>query len=138
MPRLLVSRFVAHVALTLAVTLVAVPALRVLCFDSCAPSVASAAVEVAPTPECHEAQDTPHSSHESDSVPGPEDCRHGGDSSARELRAQVKSTAGDGPRVAVTQHITEAQLLVGTLVAPRDTPKSTAQVLGLFLTPLRI
>ena len=126
MPRARVGEILPHLVLTL--VLVAVPALRVLCYDSCVSSAGPAKVEVASSPACHESGDGRHPFDESDPVPGSDDCSHGGDSSADK----------DGRRVAVIQQSTSAHLPVRPLRVLRGTPGSTAQVLRLLLTPLRI
>lgn len=139
--RTLVGRFLIHLVLTGA--LVLAPTLRVLCYRACV-TEASPMVEKMPAsdaPEFHGRHDSHHSSSpESDSAPLEDDCTHGGESSSSSLSASLKSFGGDGIRVLVTSPVAAAHLLIVSSNIHRDIPSipRTGQLLGLFLTPLRI
>ena len=135
------GRFLTH--LVLAAVLLVVPALRVLCISSCvsaAGSMAEDTVASDATPACHEPSDNHHPQHESDSAPSPDDCTHGGDASASSLSASVKSVGGDGSTAPAIVKVAAAQPSVVSSATHRDTSSipSTGQLLGRFLTPLRI
>lgn len=139
--RTFVGRFLTH--LVLAAALAVVPALRVLCYGSCVSEAGSMAENMMvphATPACHEPSDNHLPRHESDSAPPPDDCTHGGVSSPSGLSTSVKSVGGDGPRVPVVLTFALAHLSIISSDIGRDAPprRSTGQLLGLFLTPLRI
>ncbi len=139
--RTFVGRFLIH--LVLAAALAVVPALRVLCYGSCvseAGSMAENMVASDATPACHEPSDNHHPQHESDSAPPPDDCTHGGVSSPSGLSTSVKSVGGDGLGVPAVSTFALALLSLISTDIRRDAParRNTGQLLGLFLTPLRI
>ena len=92
------------------------------------------------TPACHEPSDNHHPQHESDSAPPPDDCTHGGVSSPSGLSTSVKSVGGDGLGVPAVSTFALALLSLISSDIRRDAPtrRNTGQLLGLFLTPLRI
>jgi hypothetical protein len=134
----------------LATGLAITPALRAVCYDSCAVAAGQVSHQVGQigqmvtshdTPDCHE--------HEGDgpqSAPLGDDCGHPGESFRSGLSVSVKSVGSDGAKLAqtatasvsspvdVSHGDTELALL------QRQTPagSSHGQSLGLFLTPLRI
>ncbi len=135
------GRFLTH--LVLAAVLLVVPALRVLCISSCVSEAGSTAQNMVAsdaTPACHEPSDPHRAPHESDSAPSSDDCTHGGNASASRLSAAVKSVGGDGSTAPAIVKVAAAQLSVVSSVTHRDTSSipSTGQLLGRFLTPLRI
>ena len=139
--RTFVGRFLTH--LVLAAALAVVPALRVLCYGSCvsaAGSMTENMVASDATPACHEPSDNHHPQHESDSAPPPDDCTHGGVSSPSGLSTSVKSVGGDGLGVPAVSTFALALLSLISSDIRRDAPtrRNTGQLLGLFLTPLRI
>jgi hypothetical protein len=139
--RTVVGRFLTH--LVLAAALAVVPALRVLCYGSCVSEAGSMAENMVsdPAPACHEPSDNHHlPQHESDSAPQPDDCTHGGVSSPSGLSGSVKSVGDDGLGVLVVSTFALAHLSITSSDIRRDAPprRSTGQLLGLFLTPLRI
>ena len=137
------GRTFAHLSLT--VTLVLVPALRVLCYDSCVPEPAAASVhahetDTASSPECHEPDSGSQMPDEPESVPGPDDCTHRGDASAPGLRAPTKSAEGGGTGIPVTLDVVPVHDPFSLSLTDAHTPTApiTGQALGRFLTPLRI
>ena len=92
------------------------------------------------TPACHEPSDNHLPRHESDSAPLPDDCTHGGVSSPSGLSTSVKSVGGDGLGVPAVSTFALSPPLTRLIRHRRDAPprRSTGQLLGLFLTPLRI
>ena len=139
--RTFVGRFLTHLAL--AAALAVVPALRVLCYGSCVSEAGSTAENMVAsdaTPPCHEPSDNHHSQHESDSAPPPDDCTHGGVSSPAGLSRSVKAVGDDGLGVPVVSAVALAHLSIVSSDIRRDAPPrgSPGQLLGLFLTPLRI
>ena len=135
------GRFLTHLLLTGA--LVVVPALRVLCYGSCAPDAIQAAETVTAsdaTPECHERGESRHSTPETGTSPLPDDCTHGGESSSSSLKASAKLVGGDGPKDPLALTVPSAGLPVVLFRVQWDVPpvRPTVRSLGLFLTPLRI
>ena len=134
----------------LATGLAITPALRAVCYDSCAVAAGQVSHQVGQigqmvtshdTPDCHE--------HEGDgpqSAPLGDDCTHAGESSRSELRASVKSVGGDGSKLDRTTAVTTTSAVdvrhgdTELALLQRQTPavSSHGQSLGLFLTPLRI
>ena len=135
------GRLLAHLFVT--TVLVAVPALRVLCFSSCAPgasTVTESMVTPDATPACHEHNKEPHSQPVPESGPQEDDCSHGGESSLSGLKASEKLARSDGPTVALASTVPSTPPLTISTDVRSDTPVAfhTGQSLGLFLTPLRI
>ena len=135
------GRFLTHLLLT--AVLVVAPALRILCYGSCAPDAIPTAETVTAsgaTPECHERDESHHSTPETGHSPLPDDCTHGGESSLSSLKASAKLVGGDGPRDPLASTVSSAGLTVVLSDVRRDAPpvRPSVQSLGLFLTPLRI
>ncbi len=134
------GRFLTHLLLTGA--MVVAPVMRVLCYGSCAPDailVAEAVTVSDATPECHERDESHHSTPETDTSPLPDDCTHGGESSLSSLKASAKLVEGDGPRDPLASTVPSAGLPVSSDVRWDAPPvRPSVQSLGLFLTPLRI
>ena len=142
--RTFVDRFLIH--LVLSGVLVGAPTLRVLCYSSCVLEAGPKAEAMAgsdATPECHEHDGRHHSTPDSDSSPLQGECTHGGESSSFGLFASAKLVAGDGSRVSVISTVAVihlSALSVASSDVRRDPPTipSGGQLLGRFLTPLRI
>lgn len=141
-------RFLVFLVLTtgLAIT----PALRAVCYDSCAVAAGQASHQTDhmgqmatshETPDCHE-----HDGAGPESAPLGDDCTHPGESSRPERLASVKSVGGDGLKLVRTTAATTTTPVdarhrdIELALLKRQTPTgpSTGQSLGLFLTPLRI
>lgn len=135
------GRFLTHLLLTGA--LVVVPALRVLCYSSCAPEaipVAETVVASDATPECHERGESRHSTPETGTSPLPDDCTHGGESSSSSLKASAKLVGGDGPKdpLASTVPFTGLPVVLSDVRWDVLPVRPSVRSLGPFLTPLRI
>lgn len=139
--RIVVNRLVTHGVLVAALAIM--PTLHVLCDTSCVPIDGPTTENTVPSdgvPECHENHEGHDDASGPDSAPPSDGCTHGEESTSSSFSASLTWVGGGGATAPAAPATTAVASLNGaSAIYPgaRFVP-STGQLLGLFLTPLRI